>query len=275
MLAQAAPNILIVDDDPAHGASVRDLLAAHQHSAVCTTDNHAVLERLAEHDYSVLILDLNMPGVTGVDILETLQRTRHNVKTIVLSGEKSLSTVTPILRLGAYDYLAKPFEPQQLLTSVENALGRSRLEQENMALAQQAQADNLLHQFLINASPDLIYMLDEKGRFSFLNEKIDDLFDVSREDVLGEPWQNLVGFPLSDQLRFRFYERRTGKRATRNYEFDFTAPSGRRRIFEFSASGLYEKRQASETGRHSGTYGVLRDVTEARCTARDLVLSQQ
>ena len=275
MLEHAEPTILIVDDDSAHGASVRDLLAAHQYQAVCTTDNTAVAERLTDGRFEVLILDLNMPGITGIDILESLQKAQLDIKTIVLSGEKSLSTITPILRLGAYDYLAKPYEPQQLLTSVGNALDRTRLEQENTTLASRAAADHKLHQFLINASPDLIYMLDDKGRFSFLNEKLDDLFGVDRDDVLGQPWQQLIGTPLSEQLRFRFDERRTGKRATRNYEFDFTPASGRRRIFEFSATGLYENRNDAETGQHSGTYGVLRDVTEARRTARDLVLSQQ
>ena len=298
MSEQTAPTILIVDDDTAHGASVRDLLAAYQHPAHYTSDNVSVLKQLTEHDYQVLILDLNMPGVTGIDILEQLNKAGRDVKTIVLSGESSLSTITPILRLGAYDYLSKPFEPQQLLTSVNNALSKASLERENKLMAARSTEDHKLHQFLVNASPDLIYMLDPEGRFAFLNDQLDMIFRLTGEQLLGESWQYLLGEELAEQLAHRFNERRTGKRATRNYEFDFTSASGDRRIFEFSATGLYDGNNVDASaaagasgagkgaagasdangkgqGNFSGTYGVLRDVTEARRTARDLVLSQQ
>ena len=134
MAEPSNPTILIVDDDQAHGASVRDLLNAHEYAASCTTENTTVLAQIEAHDYQVLILDLNMPKVTGVDILEQLVDTGSEIKTIVLSGEQSLPAVTPILRLGAFDYLAKPYEPQQLLTSVSNALGKATLELQAMPL---------------------------------------------------------------------------------------------------------------------------------------------
>ncbi|MFP6815642.1 MAG: response regulator, partial [Pseudomonadales bacterium] len=179
----------------------------------------------------VLILDLKMPGVSGLDVLEAIQDNGLDVKTIVVSGEGAVSTITPILRLGAYDYLTKPFEPQQLLVSVANAPGHFDLERQNHAMVARADADHKLHQFLVNASPDLIYMLDENGRFMFLNNKLRDTFRPTSEDLFGQPWQDLLGPGLDQTLEHRFNERRTGERATSGFQLIYSTPIDEQRTF--------------------------------------------
>ena len=274
MVVATAP-ILIIDDDPGYEASVRELLAAYSHQANFTENSQEGLELLRQGDYQVLILDLNMPETSGMNILEELAATNADVKTIVLSGEPSLNSVTPILRLGAYDYLQKPFEPQQLLTSVVNALDHYQLEKRNRSMASEVEASHELHEFLVNSTPDIIYMLDESGNFNFINKQLHNIFKVKPEDLKGHPWERLLGDRLATILHHRFNERRTGSRATRNYEFDFLAPDGQPRIMEFSATGLYSDHSPGNDGRFVGTYGVLRDVTQSRLTARKLEQSQQ
>jgi len=271
--------ILIVDDDGGHGRSVRDLFTAHGLLADYEADPLTALARLDSGDYQVLVLDLNMPELTGYEVLERLQRGEHDIKTIVLSGESEVASVTPILRLGAYDYLPKPYEPQQLLNSVENALGRYQLERSNEIIAAEARASRELHEFLVNVSPDLIYMLDDDGRVRYVNRRFQPLLGRDPERIEGEPWPAMLAGRgnerLEQELAHRINERRTGERATQNFEFDYVAQDGSLRIFEFSALGLYEDRTPEETGRFTGTYGVLRDVTESRRTARELAQSQR
>ena len=134
--------ILVVDDDPVHGASVREVLAAHGDDTHFTEQSQEGPERLRQGHYQVLILDLNMPGTSGMNILEELAATKAKVKTIVLSGESTLDSVTPILRLGAYDFLQKPFETQLLLTSVTHALDHYPLEERNRSMAADAEASS-------------------------------------------------------------------------------------------------------------------------------------
>ncbi len=272
MTTPPEPNILVLDDDAGHAESVRELLAAGGHRAEASTDVAGSMQRLKAGEFQILVLDINMPQVTGLDVLEFLGDHGLAVKTIVLSGETSVSSVTPILRLGAYDYLTKPYEPQQLLTSVANAAERYRLEHQNRAMASQAEADHALHEFLVTSSPDLIYVLDERGRFTFANKPVSQVLDLAPGDVSGMSWQDVVGPELADQLRYHFNERRTGERATRNFEFDYRPDSQTNRILEFSARGLYE--QTDDGRAFLGTYGVLRDVTEARRTARELAQSR-
>ena len=141
------PQILIIDDDPIHGDSVRALLTAHDYEADFTRDSQEGLELLRRRDYQVLVLDLNMPGASGTDVLEDLSAREAEVKTIVLSGESTRASVTPILRLGAYDCLQKPFEPQQLVTSVANALDHFRLERRTRTMSAEVEASHELHEF--------------------------------------------------------------------------------------------------------------------------------
>jgi len=267
--------ILVVDDDPVHGGSVREALTAHGYEVHFTEQSQETLKLLRQGNYQILILDLNMPGTSGMNILEELAATKAKVKTIVLSGTSTLDSVTPILRLGAYDFLQKPFETQLLLTSVTHALDHYQLEERNRSMAAAAKASHELHEFLVNSTPDIIYMLDEFGNFKFINNKLISLFKVESKDLEGEPWKKLLGDQLAATMRHRFDERRTGSRATSNYEFDFRTPDGQLRTMKFSATGLYDDGGSARKGGFVGTYGVLRDVTESRTTARKLEQSQQ
>ena len=85
MVATDDPQILIVDDDLAHATSVQSLLAAHDYPAAIETDGAQAIARLASAAFHVLILDLNMPGTTGFDVLEGIGQAQMDVKSIVLS----------------------------------------------------------------------------------------------------------------------------------------------------------------------------------------------
>ncbi|MEQ8783557.1 MAG: response regulator [Roseibium album] len=272
MTTPSDPNILVLDDDAGHAASVRELLRVSGYRAEASSDAAGSMQRLRQAEFQILVLDINMPQVSGLDVLEFLGDHQISVKTIVLSGETAVSSVTPVLRLGAYDYLTKPYEPQQLLTSVANAVERHRLEHENRAMASQAEADHALHEFLVTSSPDLIYVLDDQGRFTFANKPVSQIFDAAPGDVSGVSWKEVVGPELAQRLRYHFNERRTGERATRHFEFEYRRGPESSRILEFSARGLYEN--GDNSGAFIGTYGVLRDVTEARLTARELAQSR-
>ena len=266
--------VLVVDDDARHAASVRELLSAHGYSVEFEVEGAQGLRRAKADSIDVLILDLDMPNMSGIDVLQALGADGSSLKTIVVSGESHVEKITPILRLGAYDYLPKPYEPEQLLASVRNAVTRTRLERENRAMLDEKEAANRRDAFLINASPDLIYMLDVAGRFTFLNAQLRDVFGYDRDTLIGRDWTALVAPEIREQLRHHVDERRTGQRATQHLEFEYRDPRGGVHVLELSAMGLYDGTRP-KTDQFAGTYGILRDVTESRRTARALAQSQQ
>jgi len=266
--------ILVVDDDARHAASVRELLSAHGYSVEFEVEGAQGLRRVKADSIDVLILDLDMPNMSGIDVLQAIGADANGLKTIVVSGESHVEKITPILRLGAYDYLAKPYEPEQLLASVRNAVTRTRLERENRAMLEEKEATNRRDAFLVEASPDLIYMLDVAGRFTFVNSQLSDVFGYDQNTLIGRDWSALVSPDLRAPLRHHIDERRTGQRATQHFEFEYWDPRGRAHIIELSAMGLYDGTRP-KADEFAGTYGVLRDVTESRRTARALAQSQQ
>ena len=207
--------VLVVDDDARHAASVRELLSAHGYSVEFEVEGAQGLRRIKADSIDVLILDLDMPNMSGIDVLQALGADGNGLKTIVVSGESHVEKITPILRLGAYDYLPKPYEPEQLLASVRNAVTRTRLERENRAMLDEKEAANRRDAFLINASPDLIYMLDVAGRFTFLNDQLRDVFGYDRDTLIGRDWNALVS-PGRLRHAFATSRRRTPHRATRD-----------------------------------------------------------
>ena len=290
-----ALNILIVDDDEVHGRSVRELLAAHKYSAEVATQGTEGLERLLAAQargtpFEVLILDLNIPDLHGVEILRRAEAAGIETKVVVLSGEDHLQLVAPLLKHGAFDFVPKPFDANQLINSVANALARFRLEREVAAMHRQVTQNAELYGFLLNASPDFIYMLDAEGKFKYLNTKLEDLFDCSLDDVVGKPWHVLFADhpDLVATLQHQMVERRSRERATQGFEFDYTSELGTHHTLELSAIGLYEttpstddtatqlsSNDAAAAETFVGTYGVLRDVTESKRTQRELRQNQQ
>jgi len=268
------PKILIVDDDVAHARSVHELLAHYKLASDVLNAGGAALAQLQTGDYQLLLLDLDIPDMSGIEVLSAMRSNNIPTRTIILSGESSLENVTPILRLGAFDFVRKPFEPEALLACINRALEQSRLEYENAEISARAEASNRLHRFLVEASPDLIYVLDEQGRFRLANNQLKTVFDYDAATIKGQPWQDLFKGQVNSTINHRFNERRTDERATAQFEFDYVDDTGNAHILELSAMGLYEEPVARSSG-FAGTYGVLRDVTTGRQTARQLAESQR
>ncbi|MFZ5992845.1 MAG: response regulator transcription factor [Deinococcota bacterium] len=111
--------ILVVEDDPAV-ARVLELALQRAGYQVQLVHDFLSGRQALEGEYMAVILDLNLPGGFGLDLLRHLRQTlKRNTPALVLSGLKQERTVLEALRLGAQDYLTKPFSPQELLLRLE------------------------------------------------------------------------------------------------------------------------------------------------------------
>ena len=116
-----AARILVVDDDIDALRGLEQILTAAGYGAVtCTTEPHRVAALHAEHDFDAILLDVQMPGMDGFEVMEALkQRTRGGyLPVLALTAEPGHRTQA--LRFGAKDFLRKPFDPEELLLRVRN-----------------------------------------------------------------------------------------------------------------------------------------------------------
>jgi putative two-component system response regulator len=124
--------IVIVDDEP----GVRRLLRAHlsclPYETLEARDAAEAMAFLAEAPRPALVLsDIEMPGLSGVALLKRIKELDDKIQVVMVTGQQDLETVRECLREGAYDYLVKPFDPDDLLNTVERALERARLIRQN------------------------------------------------------------------------------------------------------------------------------------------------
>lgn len=141
------PRILIVDDDLRMRQLIRDTLASDGISAILCSDGAEAAELLLQQTADLIITDLMMPQLDGMELLNLALQANPDCLVVVITGYGSIESAVQAIKNGAYDYLQKPFEPDQLLLVVQRALVRLQLQEENRQLRQLVagtQTDELL-----------------------------------------------------------------------------------------------------------------------------------
>jgi two-component system nitrogen regulation response regulator GlnG len=121
------PTILVVDDDEDARAALATILAAEGFQAVTAADGESAIERVASEPPAVVLLDRIMPGLDGIETLRRLKAIAPEVTVIIVTGYGDTSSAVQAMKLGAYDYLTKPLQIDQLLIAVRRAVERREL----------------------------------------------------------------------------------------------------------------------------------------------------
>jgi DNA-binding NtrC family response regulator len=126
--------ILVIDDEEIVLRSCRRILADDAHTVDVASDSMEGLRRIDEGAYDVVVLDIMMPRMDGIEILRDVKERHPDVEVVMITGLSEVQTAVRAMKLGAFDYLSKPFEPDELKHVVERALERRNLVRENRAL---------------------------------------------------------------------------------------------------------------------------------------------
>ncbi len=123
-------HILVVDDEQETCDLLEMSLGKHGFKVTASTNAARALELVAEQDFDVVLTDLSMPEMSGLDLCERVLGTRPNMPVVVITGQGSLETAIGALRVGAYDFITKPVDPKLLFLSVSRAIQHRRLSDE-------------------------------------------------------------------------------------------------------------------------------------------------
>jgi len=278
MFGKAVPNssqslisMLIVEDEPRYLESTRLLLASQVHSIDAALTARQAYDCLAEKHYDLAMLDLRLPDGNGHEIMAYMRAHHPDCRIIVASGDSEIDSAIQSLRLGACDYLRKPYEPEDLINTVRNVVRKLELERENARMANQIEQSEQWHRLLVNTSPDVIYTLDAQGRFTYVNDSVQRTLGYMPGELIGRDYTTLIVDEQRDHALYHFNERRTGERATHNFELllrrkdDLLTSltertSDQRVVVELSAMGMYRPTSLG-MGEFLGTYGVARDIS--------------
>lgn len=121
---QQRPKVLIVDDEERFRNTLSRLLSMHHIQSKAVGSAMDALLELGFESYDVVLLDVRMPGMGGVEALAEIKKANRDIEVIILTGHASVDVAVEIMRLGGYEYLLKPCNMDDLLTKIESAYER-------------------------------------------------------------------------------------------------------------------------------------------------------
>ncbi len=278
--------ILVVDDERRMRDSIKRLLGESGYEITACGSGEEALRRIELREYDLVLLDLVMPGLDGPQVLRRIKAGKPELPVVIISGHGSIEAAVAVLKDGAYDYIRKPFEAEELARRVANALEQKRLRREKARISRRlADAEQQYH-YIVENSPDMIYTLDEGGNFSFVNSAFERLLGYTREEIMGRHYSGIIYTGDLEKSRYIFNERRTGQRAT--YGAELHLKPGRHEPakrglkvssegfpVELNSQGIYDRSPDREEKHFLGTYGVARDIRDRKLLETHLQQSEK
>jgi DNA-binding NtrC family response regulator len=135
--------MIVDDEEPILLAIDTTLRMAGMNNTITCGDSRRVLDLISDGRIELMLLDLNMPHITGERLLDTVNRDYPDIPIIIVTGAVDVETAVRCIKAGAFDYVVKPIEEERLLTAVNRAISFQDLKRENLALRQHIFADTL------------------------------------------------------------------------------------------------------------------------------------
>jgi two-component system, NtrC family, sensor kinase len=303
------PRVLIADDQPEIRSFCQTVLAAEGFAFEQVADGTDAIQALAANAFDLLLLDIDMPTMTGLQVLEKLRQEppAHPVKVLMLSGRAD--TLARVLSAGADDYLTKPFSPVELRCRVQALLRLKKAQDTSASLQKSLEEhmrdlemrvhertaevvktnDNLLKEVavrrhaedtakcllaenegMLTAIPSILIGLDDEGYITRWNSLAEATFDIARGAALG---QRLADCPIrwdDGKLLDLIGECRQAGKPRKIGDIAFTKGDGQQRYLGVSLAPF-----ASRGGAAAGMLLFADDLTEHRCLQAQLNAAQK
>ena len=143
--------VLIADDEKHIRELLRDELAVILTNVAAVNSGPAALAELERNDYDILLLDLTMPGMDGIEVLKKLKLLDNPAEVIMFTANATIQTAVEAMKFGAYDYLLKPFKIAELLPVIEKAFEKKKLRTENLLLKTQVKKQSEVSNLIVES----------------------------------------------------------------------------------------------------------------------------
>lgn len=202
------PKILIVDDEPEILSNLETILSDEGYEIVKASSGNAAVANFEAGFFGLVITDMKMPGMSGLDVLRRVKQIDKDVEVTILTGHGTMENAIQALRDGgAYDYLKKPLEDiEELLISVRNALERRRFRIENEKLVTELRESERKFRAIFDQTFQFIGLMTIDGTLIEVNRTALDFAGIEEKDALGKPFFETTWWTHSAELQERLKE---------------------------------------------------------------------
>lgn len=160
--------VLIVDDEESIRSSLERLLVFERYKTFTAADGREALEKAASERIDIVLLDIKMPGMDGLEVLGKLKETNPGLPVVIISGHGTISTAVEATKLGAYDFIEKPIDMERLLLTIRNGVNQAELARRNVQLERKVG----LATEIIGEHPEMLAILDTVKRVAPTNARV-------------------------------------------------------------------------------------------------------
>ena len=288
MIENVPPSILVIDDEASIRNSFRDYLEDRNFRVLTAENGRVGIEVFEREKPDLVLVDLRMPEVDGLEVLALLKEMSPDTPLIVISGTGEITDVIEALHLGAWDYILKPFSNLSvLLHAVEKGLERARLKarsrdyQEHLKAEVQLKTAELRkseqkYRMLAENISDVIWTTDMEFRFTYVSPSINRLWGYDSKELIGKSVLDILP-PDSQALTSKIFikeihraEKEGFENMSRVFELEQFKKKGEKVWVEIQMTFLLDEEQ-----RPVGILGVSRDTTYRRQLENDLRQAQK
>ena len=119
--------ILVVDDEEMIREMLFDVLSQAGYTAKTAKDGNDAIAQIENEPFEIVITDLKMPGMSGLELLQRVQKINPDICVLIITAHSTVESAVSAMKLGAYDYICKPFELEEMKVIIERAVERQRL----------------------------------------------------------------------------------------------------------------------------------------------------
>lgn len=196
------PKILIVDDEKIIRDGCNRILSKENIEVHLAENGEMGLEKIRDKAFDCLLLDLMMPGLSGMQVLDEIRKAHPELIVIVITGYATVENAVEAMKRGAYDFIAKPFTPDQLRLVVRRALEKIYLirEAEMLRLERERSLRDIATEksritAIISCMADGVLVVDREGNIVLNNPAVTKLLDIGEKSIIGKPLlEGLRGF---------------------------------------------------------------------------------
>lgn len=266
-------NLLLVNGNQHALTGMKGYVESLGHRAGIADSANGAIEQLQKTNFDLVLLNARSELASWHSLLQFIREKRQHLPLITLCDPSSFADFSSQLRHPANYVVATPYNPVELDKTINDALEQRRVNFEFNTMQERIQQSEKMHRFLVNHSPDIIYILNDRGEITFINDRVEKLLNTRKEDVIGKHFGVLMSEDELKQHPHVFDERRAIQREAQRNELHL-----RKRLclngdgsstslslpFEISAMGIYELDRRSNKHQFRGTYGIARDITDRK-----------
>ncbi len=268
----SSEKILIVDDEERIVDNISLCLQREGFQTVGAYDGKEALKLFEQGQFELVLLDISMPHMNGYEAMEHILEIDKDAVIVIITGNASIESAIRALKIGAWDYLKKPFEFADLTKTVKNALVQKKIIADKKAMSARLEASEQQFGYMVNNSPDLIFTLDKKGCFTFVNSQFNKVLGFSIQGLIGTSFKKIIH--ENDLLKagelINIWENSSRNSESKELHLRFKKANQKKSKYDANSSIAFMELKAAPINlpavdgkkENIGVYAVARDVTD-------------